>query len=224
MNAIKFSTLQPFSTNKNTMYRKTLLAIVLIPVASTAFSQTMPKEPIPDVTDIPKVMLYPGFSYEKRIGRHQTLYGKVFPAINLTFEAWDGIGGSDWEASLYFDPTLYLQYRFYYNGRKRQAKGKRTELNSMNYIGIIDRTILTKHPINNNYDKEKHYRTVNSLGMVWGLQRNFHSRVSIDLNVGPAITWARTTETSAGYTRTENVSAVSILTQFDVGFWLNKRK
>ena len=209
------------------MYRKTLLAIVLIPVTATAFSQTWPppKVPIPDVTDIAKVTLHPGFSYEKRIGRHQTLYGQVFPAINFSLDISDGFSGYNSDASFYVDPAVYLQYRFYYNAGRRQRKGKRTELNSMNYIGIVDRTIFSKRPIDTNYDTEKRYRTLNSLGAVWGLQRNFdRSRISVDLNVGPAISWAKTTSTYAGYTSTDYISSVSLLTQFDVGFWLNKRK
>lgn len=209
------------------MYRKTLLVLVLIPVASTTFSQTWPaKEPIPDVTDISKVTLHPGFSYEKRIGRHQTLYGQVFPTINFSFDFEDGIGGSNSEYSFYIDPAIFLQYRFYYNAGRRQRKGKRTELNSMNYIGVVDRTVFSKHPINSNYDMEKHYRTMNMLGAVWGLQRNFdRSRISVDLNVGPAIAFAKTTSTNlSGHTETYIHNEFSLFTQFDVGFWLNKRK
>jgi hypothetical protein len=207
------------------MYRKTLLAIVLIPIASTAFTQTWPKVVIPDVTDITKVILRPGFSYEKRIAKHQTLYGQVFPAINYSLDISDGFGGFDSDASFYIDPAVYLQYRFYYNARRRQVKGKRTELNSMNYVGLVDRIIFSKRPIDNNYDAEKRYRTLNSLGAVWGLQRNFdRSRVSIDFNVGPAISWAKTTSTYMGNTQTEYIGVITLMTQFDVGFWLNKRK
>ncbi|OQP60016.1 hypothetical protein A3860_35180 [Niastella vici] len=178
------------------MYRKTLLALVLIPLTSTAFSQNLPQVTVPDVTDITKVTFHPGLSYEKRIGRYQTLYGQVFPAINFSLDISDGFGGYNSDASFYVDPAVYLQYRFYYNGGKRQRKKKRTELNSMNYIGVVDRTVLSKHPVNSDYDMEKHYRTMNTLGAVWGLQRNFdRSRISIDLNVGPAIAFAKSTYT-----------------------------
>lgn len=203
--------------------QKTLLAIVLLPIASTAFSQTSPTATTPDVTDITKITLHPGFSYEKRIGKHQTLYGQVFPALNFSFGFSDALGE---ESSFYMDPALYLQYRFYYNGGRRQRKRKRTELNSMNYIGIVDRTVLSKHPINSNYDMEKHYRPMNTLAAVLGLQRNFdRSRISIDLNVGPAISFAQTTSTDlSGRTQTYNYNEFTLFTQFDIGFWLNKRK
>ena len=106
------------------MYRKTLLAIVCIPIASAAFSQTWPAVTVPDVTDITKVTL-----------------------------------------------------------------------------------------------------PMNTLGAVWGLQRNFNrSRVSIDFNIGPAVSWAKTTSTSMGNTQTEYIGVLTLLSQFDVGFWLNKRK
>jgi len=205
--------------------RKFTLVLFLLPATSTTFSQTQEKEPTPDVTNITKFTLHPGFSYERRIGKHQTLSGQVYPAISLSFTYEDGIGGERSDFEFYIDPAAYLQYRFYYNGRKRQAKGKRTELNSMNYIGIADRLVYSKHPINSNYDIEKHYRPVNILGAVWGLQRNFNSRVSIDLSVGPAIASAKTTSTDlSGRTSSSILSEFTLLTQFDFGFWLNKRK
>lgn len=205
------------------LLRKIILTQVLIPVATTVFSQTDQKEEIPDVTNVTKVTLHPGFAYEKRIGRHQTLYGQVFPAVNFSFEFSDALGS---ETSFYIDPALLLQYRFYYNARKRQRKKKNTALNSMNYIGFVDRTVLSKHPVNDNYDREKHYRTMNTLGAVWGLQRNFiRSRLSIDLNVGPAIAFAKTTSTDlSGHTETYIYNEFTLFTQFDIGFWLNKRK
>ena len=208
------------------MYRKIVLAILCIPIASTAFSQNLPNVTKPDVTDITKVTLHPGFSYEKRIGKHQTLYGQVFPAINFSFDFSDGIDGYNSDASFYIDPALYVQYRFYYNGGKRQRKKKRTELNSMNYIGVVDRTVLSKHPVNSDYEMEDHYRTMNTLGVIWGLQRNFdRSRISIDLNVGPAIAFAKSTYTDlSGHKQTYVYNEFTLFTQFDVGFWLNKRK
>jgi len=202
-----------------------ILALVSMLAASAAFSQNEVKDTIPDVTNVTKVSLYPGFAYEKRIGKHQTLYGKIFPAINFSFNFSDGIGGQNRESSFYVDPALFLQYRFYYNGSKRQKNGKRTELNSMNYIGIVDRAILTKHPTNSDYYKEERYRFKNTLGAIWGLQRNFKSRVSLDLNIGPAIYFGRTTSVDLnGYLQTNAYTAFALLTQFDVGFWLNKRK
>jgi hypothetical protein len=207
------------------LLRKTLLALALLPAAATAIAQNDTNATVPDVTNITKLTLHPGFAYEHRIGKHQTLYGQVFPTINFSFDFSDGIGDDNSETSLTIDPALTVQYRFYYNARRRQQKGKRTELNSMNYIGVVDRTVLSKRPINSNYDKEAHYRTMNTIGAVWGLQRNFHSRISIDLNVGPAIAFAKTTSTDlSGHTQTYMHSEFALFTQFDVGFWLNKRK
>lgn len=203
------------------------LTLILLSAATTGFSQSLPKEPepIPDVTNITKLTLNPGFSYEKRIGKHQTLYGQVYPAINFSFDFSDGIGGDQTNTSFYVDPAVYVQYRFYYNARARQEKGKRTELNSMNYIALVDRTVFSKHPINSNYEMEKSYRPMNTLGAVWGLQRNFRSRISIDLNVGPAIAFAKTTSKDlSGHTETYIHNEFALLTQFDIGFWLNKRK
>jgi hypothetical protein len=201
---------------------KILPTLVLLSAASTAFSQNIQPEPVPDVTDVSKITLHPGFSYEKRIGKHQTLYGQVFPAISFSFAFSDAIGE---EASFYVDPAMYLQYRFYYNAGRRQRKRKRTELNSMNYIGVVDRMVLSKHPVHEDYEMEKRYRTMNTLGAVWGLQRNFKSRISIDLNVGPAIAFAKTTSKDlSGRTETYMYNEFTLLTQFDIGFWLNKRK
>jgi len=206
--------------------QKFTLLLFLLPTASTTFSQTFPPPPpTPDVTNITKVTLDPGFSYEQKIGRHQTLYGQVYPAISFSFAFSDGLGGDNTTTDFYIDPAVNIQYRFYYNARTRQVKGKRTEMNSMNYIGIADRTVFSKHPLSDSYDMEKHYRPINTLGAVWGLQRNFRSRFSIDLNVGPAITFAKTTSTDlSGRSETYVLNEFALLTQVDFGFWLNKRK
>jgi len=204
---------------------KLLLALVMMLAATTAYPQNEVNDTIPAVTNVTKVFLFPGFAYEKRIGKHQTLYGKIFPAINFSFSFSDGIGGQRSESSFYVDPALFVQYRYYYNGRRRQKNGKKTGLNSMNYIGFADRAIVTKHPTTSDYYKEKRYRFKNTLGAVWGLQRNFKSRVSIDLNVGPAIYFGRSASIDMnGYLQTNAYTEFSLLTQFDVGFWLNKRK
>jgi hypothetical protein len=200
---------------------KILLTLSLMPFLSTAYSQNFQQEPVPEVTDVTKINII-GFSYEKRIGKHQTLYGQAFSAVNFSFEYSDALGS---ESSFYVDPGLYLEYRFYYNGEKRQQKGKRTDMNSMNYLGVVDRTVLSKHPINSNYDMEKHYRTMNTLAAVWGFQRNYRKRFSLDFNIGPAIAFAKTTSTDlAGRTHTYNYNEFTVFGQFDIGFWLNKRK
>ncbi len=85
---------------------------------------------------------------------------------------------------IYFDPALTIQYRYYYNYIKREAKGKRTEMNSLNYVCSILQTVFSKENISSSYYPETNQRAINTFGLAWGFQRNFQNRFSLDLNLG----------------------------------------
>lgn len=174
------------------------------------------------VTDITKFIFTAGFSGEKRIGKYQTLYAKVFTALAFSFEYSDGLGS---DSRFYIDPAIVLQYRYYYNGRKREQKGKRTAMNSMNYIGPVYKNNFSKRAMSSNYLEEDNRRSINTLAIVWGLQRNFRSRISIDLNVGPGYIFTKDTDVySNGQRYTLQHRAFTLFTQFDIGLWLNRKK
>lgn len=129
-------------------------------------------------------------SYEKSIGPLQTLQAHAF--INTSFSFNYSLAlGSGWQ--LYFDPGLSVQYRYYYNYKARQRKGKRTEMNSMNYIAPMFETILSKNRIDMGYPIEKSRRPIHTAGLVWGLQRNYEKRFSLDLQLGAGYVFTKVT-------------------------------
>jgi hypothetical protein len=105
--------------------RASLLLIMLI--TTTCFSQDTIKTDIRDVTKA--TFLDPGITYEKRIGKFQSLYARAFLSTAIYIGYSSTFGNT---SGIDFYPALALQYRYYYNAVKRKAKGKRTEMNSLN--------------------------------------------------------------------------------------------
>src|ERR1700754_636872 len=121
------------------MNRRTLLTAISFLFTLTGFSQN--SDAI-DVTNVSKVtIINPGLSYEHRIGKLQTLHVQAYmsPSFGIGFS--DAIGTTSF---FYIDPAVNLQYRYYYNARARQEKGKRTAMNSLNYIGPVYDALFSK--------------------------------------------------------------------------------
>ena len=186
-------------------------------VRMTCFSQD---DKSVDVRDVTKATFFdPGISYEKRIGRLQTLTFQALLSSAIYIGYSDALGNT---SSINFYPAAALQYRYYYNAGKRQAKGKRTEMNSLNYVGALAEVSFYKPDIPVDGDDE--IRTLKTMGIVWGFQRNYPKRFSLDLNFG--IGYAHTKETivdDAGHYATRNAGRVTNIGQIGLGFWLNKR-
>ena len=197
-----------------------LLSLFLL-IASCVSAQ---KENQSDVTNVAKVtIINPGFSFEQRIGKHQTLYGQVFMNTAFSFNYSSTFGGS---TKVYFDPAVTLQYRYYYNINRRLNAEKRIDMNSLNYVGAVWETVFSKQNIGQrNYDELK-ARPINKVGVVWGFQRNYKSRFSLDVNVGPGYLFAKQTTSYiyANPTVKETIGQPTILGQVNIGIWLNKRK
>lgn len=176
-----------------------------------------------DITNVTKVtVLGPGMSYEKRIGKFQSLYVRGFMNISGTIEYSSSLGNL---STFNFDPALTLQYRYYYNFARRQNKEKRTELNSLNYITAIWGTVLSKKRVNSSYYTEHKMRTINTVGLAWGMQRNYKSRISIDLDLGLGYYFTKGSQPNdQGETVTKNIGQFTPIINFNFGFWLNKRK
>ena len=126
---------------------------------------------------------------------------------------------------VYFDPALTAQYRYYYNAVKRAAKEKRTELNNLNYVGGVLQTVFSDAVIADGDVKQKNRRPINSIGVVWGIQRNGTKRFSLDLNLGIGYLFAKGTRYNeiAGATYSSPVSQLTVPGQLNLGFWLNKK-
>jgi len=201
------------------MNNKAIIFIFILAKTLSGFSQ---ENQITEVRDITKLtILNPGVSYEKAIAKFQSLYIQGF--MNTSFYVtYSSSLGSD--ADIYFDPAVTLQYRYYYNAVRRQAKGKRTEMNSMNYIGAITETNFSQRRISiSHYDQDK-LRPINVIGCVWGMQRNYRSRFSLDLQLGVGFLFTKATIPDVtGQPVSETVSLFKGIVQLNLGFWLNKR-
>jgi len=183
----------------------------------TSFSQENKET---DVRDITKATFFdPGISYEKRIGRLQTLTFQALLSSAIYIGYSDALGNT---SGIDFYPAVASTYRYYYNSGTREAKGRRTEMNSLNYFGALAEVSFYKPEIP--VDDDDEVRSLKTFGVVWGFQRNYPKRFSLDLNFG--IGYALTKETvvnDAGQYATRNVGKITNVGQIAFGFWLNRR-
>jgi len=164
------------------------------------------------VTNLTKIsFLSPGFSYEQRIGRFQTLYGRIFlnPSGYVGYSSAFGT-----TSQLYLDPAITIEYRYYYNALRRGRQGKDIGMNNMNYLAPVFKTT---------FDAENSGRAIHKTGVVWGFQRNYRSRFSLDLNLGLGYSFAKEGRTNNGEITGEQISEFTTVGQLNLGFWLNRR-
>jgi hypothetical protein len=196
-------------------------AIFFMSVAATAncFGQDKENSGLINMTKV--TFFNPGISYEKRIAKLQSLYAHLFMNTSFSVGYSDALGNI---SDIRFDPAATLQYRYYYNKGQREASGKNTEMNNLNYVSLItETTVVTEKVLLVDY-VEKIHRAINEFGIAWGLQRNYKSRFGLDLNVGPYYLFAKATkQSSTGQFVTEKVDEFTISGQISLGFWLNKR-
>ena len=105
-------------------------------------------------------------------------------------------------------PAAHLQYRYYYNYAKRTAKKLRTELNSLNYIAPSF-SVSNLRPV-----KGGNRNWITQTGVLWGIQRNYASRFSLDLSLGLAYL--------SGASGVSNNNKINPAGNFSLGFWLKK--
>lgn len=202
----------------NSTFSKIFLCICIL-VSTNCFCQNNESA---DVTDITKATFFnPGISYEKRIGKLQSLYAQIFMNTSIAISFSEALGNT---SSIYFDPAVSFQYRYYYNFKARGDKGRRTEMNSLNYIAGALETTFSQESISSSYLTEKDRRAIKVFGIVGGFQRNYPKRFSLDINFGPGYRYTRvTTMNNTGQLITKNAGQFTAISQLNLGFWLNKR-
>jgi hypothetical protein len=178
---------------------------------------------VPDIQDVYKLtFLSPGVSYEKKIGRLQSIYGHVFMSVNAGLGYSSNLG---FTSAFYLDPAFTIQYRYYYNAAKREAKGKRTEMNSLNYVSSLYEMVISKNKIQTLTVSEVYRRPVHTLGLAWGMQRNYPKRFSLDLNLGLGYIFGKVTRAKeTGELYTKNAGSLTTIGGITLGFWLNNIK
>ena len=130
------------------------------------------------------------------------------------------------KATFVLDPALTLGYRFYYNYNKREEKGKRTAMNSLNYLSPVFETSYSKNAISSDYLVEEKRRLMNTVGLVWGIQRNYMKRFSLDLQLGAGYLFANSMESGSGSGNTIHKMAgrATTIGRLSLGIWLNRKE
>lgn len=79
-------------------------------------------------------------------------------------------------------PGANLNYRYYYNLEKRNARNKSTVNNTGNYVGLDVGAVFPRM-----FDKSNLYNYQIAITPNWGLQRNENKNVNFEFAVGPSL-------------------------------------
>lgn len=187
----------------NNLYKLSIY-IVLLAFAKSGFAQDT--QPDFSVSNVLKLnILLPGVSYEQVIGKYQTFNFGVYMDGIIT----DEIESSNGESNLILTPTFNLEFRNYYNLNKRNAKGKRTALNTGDYIAPL---YLARYSPTFYFSDRI---LVHQVGAVWGFQRNYPKGFSLDLNGGLVYTF--------NAKKYYYYDPIELVIQAKIGFWLGRR-
>ncbi|HEX2629992.1 MAG TPA: hypothetical protein VHM26_13295, partial [Chitinophagaceae bacterium] len=96
------------------------------------------------------------------------------------------------------------------NFGRRVEKGKYIGRNSANYVALL--VLGATSPIGDAKDYNQTYNNpMLNAGVVWGLQRNFRGRFSVDLNIG------------VGYGKVGDYERTIPVGEFNIGMWLGSK-
>ncbi len=204
---------------------KPIFAALFMSFSMLSADSLMAQESSPSVTEnVAKVtFLNPGFAYEAKTGKSKTLYTQIFLNTSLRFDLEDDIYADQVTSTAYFDPALSTQYRFYYNYKKRNGAGKRTAKNSMNFFAPIYEGHLSKAPFPGTSFEEIDRRLLSTIGAVWGMQRNYAGRFSLDIYTGLGYTFGKESEVINGTLKSGTSGAPALIAQVNIGIWLGKK-
>jgi len=179
------------------------LIFFLTSITTTLLGQKYEEErltvPVTKIT-----ILEPGFAHEFPVGNKSTLFLRAGFTGTLAKDYYDEITG------VLFRVFGSATGRYYYNFNKRNMMGKNTKRNSANYFALL--FLVGSEPLNKDIDYDQQLN--NSLlnyGVVWGIQRNYASRFSLDLNIG------------LGYVKAGSITGVSPVGELNIGIWLGKK-
>ena len=168
----------------------------------------------------------PGITYEKAIGKRST----VSATVGLNFSGYiQASSNSETVAEYSLNPSAGISYRYYYNFKKRQERGKNIKHNSANYISLSSyyywapvSTSFPKHLAENTY----HF----AIGPVWGFQRTYKKRLHLNLDLGLGYVDSKIIETTSitlnssthtSYALKDN-SGIGLISNFRLGIYLGK--
>lgn len=158
-------------------------------------------------------LINPGISIEKRIINYSTVQANIYWSTTLnTIKS-----SSAKQYTLFLDPSINIQYRYYHNYYRRADLGKNVANNGANFMGgLIERTV-TRFPLRETNLVEK-ARPVLKLGAMYGAQRTLFNYVLIEGYVGFGYQWeTKSMETSDGKSTKYQSGAMGIFTQLNIG-------
>ena len=179
------------------------ILLVFLFLTNLAFAQGDGDRPVTEgVTKI--TFIEPGIAHEFPLGTSTTFFLRGGMTASLALDYYDEI------AEVLFRGFVSSSFRVYYNFRKRGMLEKNTAKNSANYVAVLG--ILASSPINKGDDYDPVYNeTLFNTGVVWGMQRNYPSGFSLDLNIG------------LGYVKRGSEFLISPLGELNIGWWLGKK-
>jgi len=154
-------------------------------------------------------ILAPGVSYETSIANKFTAKFKTVVSGGISYSSGMAVGTA---YSLSAIPTASGELRYYYNFQHRMNAKKNTARNSANYIALAGKygiSFTTFHYADGNTAKSE--TSYPNAGIVWGFQRNYRNRLSLDFNIGPSI--------SSPLLYNE----FDLIGNFTLGIWLGKK-
>jgi hypothetical protein len=173
------------------------------------------------LTDLAKINLFnPGVSFEKRINSNQTLYLNTFynPSLSLINN-----GFLSNTLKFEFEPSASIQYRFYYNIPVRADKMNMR--NSYNYVCPTFETSFSKKYVLLFNSEELKRISIYKIGALWGIQRNYNNRFSLDCNLGVGyISYKTTSEVIPNAITVTQVGIIRPMGHLNFGFYLGKKK
>lgn len=155
--------------------RNAILSVLLFAAAQVQ-AQFTPAEPRTESHLLKFSILAPGIEYERSLTRFTTLnaYTGLSPSGAYTSETG---------FQYFLNPTVQLQYRYYYNMKSRQARGKNTAFNSANYLALHLEATGSSIISNSEDELDGNY----GAAVVWGFQRVYKSGLYLGGHVGPGI-------------------------------------
>jgi hypothetical protein len=186
------------------MYKNIFLLLSLFIINHVTLYAQQDEDEVRTVSVTKITVLEPGIAYELPVGGKSSLFFRTGLTATLATDYYDEITG------VLFRVFGAASGRVYYNFEKRNLQERNIKNNSANYFALL--VLVATQPLNkgNDYDTDLNKSILNT-GIVWGMQRNYPSRFSLDLNLG------------LGYVKAGNISSFSPVGEFNIGFRLGKK-
>lgn len=167
------------------------------------------------------IFLTPGLIYERGISKNSTIRAEVATFFRFSSD-------SENRNLIAVFPFFDGQYRYYYNFQRRESKGKKTNGNSGNFVGLQS-FYLSQNPILGKYERnflELFWLTPGGfeiffIGSTYGLQRTYPSGFNLELHF--ALGYFDVNEASIDAT-VDRWSGFLPRASFSIGWVLGKRK